>query len=172
MLTNGNISQPCDVSRHECQYFPERWLYNGMPYEFTTEATEAPPAELLSQFRLLTNANPVLGLYCTRCQRPTEDSVLLERTEGRCNITDFVASQRSLLSVSRKPLIHGLPLLSERRCWLPPRLRRQTLQARRIHTRTSRLVLSCKQDVIPNRQGGTELLCIIGLCSAKQGVPV
>ncbi|KAI9714038.1 MAG: hypothetical protein M1820_000768 [Bogoriella megaspora] len=90
MLANGNISNPSEASVDSQHVFPERWLCNGKAYEFTTKHTRSPPVELVDEFRSLTGANPVLGLYYSGGQGTDDGLVSLERTEGRSNITDPV----------------------------------------------------------------------------------
>ncbi|KAJ7828798.1 hypothetical protein B0H13DRAFT_2117257 [Mycena leptocephala] len=63
MVASGYISEP----QKDLQCYPERWLASGEPYEFTTESTATPPAELFTEFRQLS-----------------------EWTEGRKNITRVV----------------------------------------------------------------------------------
>lgn len=82
MLSRGNISQP-ETFALPGNYYPERWLSSGVPYEFTTRPTVPPPAALFDEFHRLTADIGVLGLY------HIGDEVhgkMIEYTEGRKNI--------------------------------------------------------------------------------------
>ncbi|KAJ5971842.1 uncharacterized protein N7479_001760 [Penicillium vulpinum] len=82
MLSRGNISQP-EIFALPGNYYPERWLSSGVPYEFTTRPTVPPPAALVDEFHRLTADIGVLGLY------HIGDEVygkMIEYTEGRKNI--------------------------------------------------------------------------------------
>ncbi|KAF4943499.1 hypothetical protein FGADI_13375 [Fusarium gaditjirri] len=83
MLGKGNISQPEKVT-DLTEYYPERWLPSGEPYEFTTRPTTSPPAALVEKLRLLTSQIGVLGLY--HIDKDESNDKMLERTEGRRNI--------------------------------------------------------------------------------------
>ncbi|KAF2240266.1 hypothetical protein BU26DRAFT_443044, partial [Trematosphaeria pertusa] len=65
MLATGDVCQPANVSKAG-EFYPERWLSNGKPYEFTTRPTVPPLAELLAEFLPLAKAaglEDVLGIY-------------------------------------------------------------------------------------------------------------
>jgi hypothetical protein len=83
MLAKDNISQPVPMSDIS-SFYPERWLAGGEAYEFTSRPTEAPPAELLDEFKRLTDSVRVLGLYYAGEE---DHAIQLEWTEGRKNIT-------------------------------------------------------------------------------------
>ena len=61
MLARGNVSQPEKISKL-AEYYPERWLSSGTPYEFTTRLTTAPPVALVEAFNQLTVQLGVLDL--------------------------------------------------------------------------------------------------------------
>ena len=82
MLEEDDISQPVSVS-HLKNYYPKCWLPSGEPYEFTTFPTQAPPDALVEEFRAVTEAIEVLGLYYTGVEET--DEIKLEWTEGRMN---------------------------------------------------------------------------------------
>lgn len=98
MLAQGNASKPVplsDATAGSSGYFPERWLATGEPYEFTTTGPtttqEAPSQDLLDEFRALTGSMaPVLGLGIAATGGAS--SLVLERTEGRANITEPLAT--------------------------------------------------------------------------------
>ena len=82
MLAMDNISQPENVSSlKEC--YPERWLSNGVAYEFTTKPTISPPADLIKAFNDCTSHIGVLGLYYVNDQHKGK---IIEYSEGRKNI--------------------------------------------------------------------------------------
>lgn len=85
MVANGNVSQP----ERDGPVYPERWLATGEAYEFTREKTISPSEELLHNFRKIVGNVQVLGLFYI----PDEEisGVVLERTEGRRNITKIVS---------------------------------------------------------------------------------
>ncbi|KAK5629208.1 hypothetical protein RRF57_004923 [Xylaria bambusicola] len=83
MLGRGNVSQP-EVVKNLAEYYPERWLPSGEPYEFTTRPTTNPPAALVDALRQITSQVGVLGLY--HIDKDEECAKMLERTEGRSNI--------------------------------------------------------------------------------------
>lgn len=83
MLGRGNVSQPEKVS-DLTEYYPERWLSSGLPYEFTTRPTADPPAALINALNQLTSHIGVLGLY--HIDKGDKPAKMLEHTEGRKNI--------------------------------------------------------------------------------------
>ncbi|KAG5756989.1 hypothetical protein H9Q72_005616 [Fusarium xylarioides] len=83
MLAKGNVSQPEKVT-DLTEYYPERWLPSGEPYEFTTRRTTNPPVALVKALHQLTNHIGVLGLY--HIDKDDNNDKVLERTEGRRNI--------------------------------------------------------------------------------------
>ncbi|KDR85789.1 hypothetical protein GALMADRAFT_150186 [Galerina marginata CBS 339.88] len=84
MVQRGNICQPEESNTDP--HYPIRWLDNGIPYEFTTETTPSPPAQLIADFKSIVGDIGVLGLYFAGMSAGIE----LERTEGRKNITMVV----------------------------------------------------------------------------------
>ena len=84
MLGTGNISEPRKVSEL-AEYYPERWLSSGTPYEFTTRPTTAPPAALIEAFNQLTAQIGVVGLYHIE-KVESKPGKMIEHTEGRKNI--------------------------------------------------------------------------------------
>ncbi|KAJ6019510.1 hypothetical protein N7522_001577 [Penicillium canescens] len=82
MLSRGNISQP-EILTLLDNYYPERWLASGVPYEFTTRPTVPPPAALVDEFNRLTADIGVLGLYHIGDEI---NGKKIEYTEGRKNI--------------------------------------------------------------------------------------
>jgi len=94
MLARGNVSQPETRETLKEPYFPERWLADGRAFEYNTEKTAAPPAELVNQFHaMVTKAGliGVLGLYFAGNTSPVaEDTILVEHTEGRANIIESI----------------------------------------------------------------------------------
>lgn len=89
MLETDGISQPVLASEAPAHY-PERWLPSGIPYEFTTEPTQAPPPDLITAFCALTQSTGVLGL-CYNSSRYLNPR--LEWTEGRRNMTRMLAKE-------------------------------------------------------------------------------
>ncbi|EJD39385.1 hypothetical protein AURDEDRAFT_139316 [Auricularia subglabra TFB-10046 SS5] len=85
MLSRGNVSEPEPVSGL-AEFFPERWLASGEPYEFTTRPTTSPPAALLAAFKDIVGDCGVLGLYHVDQER---DGKWIEHTEGRKNILEL-----------------------------------------------------------------------------------
>lgn len=85
MVANGNISQP----ERDGPAYPERWLATGEAYEFSREATTSPSEELLENFRGIVGDINVLGLFYIRDE--DKNGIVLERTEGRRNITNIIA---------------------------------------------------------------------------------
>lgn len=84
MLEKGSISQP-KMALELVEYYPERWLSSGEPYEFTTRRTTAPPVGLIKAFNTITSNVGVLGLYYIDPEEIKPDK-MIEHTEGRKNI--------------------------------------------------------------------------------------
>ena len=61
MIATGHVSEPV-IPSADLAHFPERWLPNGEPYEFTTKPTASPPAELVAEFQKIVGSIGVLGL--------------------------------------------------------------------------------------------------------------
>ena len=90
MLEENDVCQPVWASdATACQ--PERWLPSGEPYEFTTRSTQAPPDELVDEFRGLTDEIGVLGLYYAGVEQTEE--IKLEWTEGRKNVVRTIKDE-------------------------------------------------------------------------------
>jgi hypothetical protein len=115
MVSSGRVSQP-ESGDEQC--FPERWLSNGIPYEFSrtsTIAEEELPPSLVKDFRTRLeqygkeklggeDLNRLLGIYYVHdpdalhlpsgetvpAGQAREDIVWMERTEGRKNIVEPV----------------------------------------------------------------------------------
>lgn len=91
MLTDGNVTEPVYFTETGLAH-PERWLSTGQPYEFTTRATEQPPAALFDEFRAIAgDAANLLGLY--HIDLGEANTWQVERTEGRKNIVEKATSQ-------------------------------------------------------------------------------
>jgi hypothetical protein len=86
MVASGHVSEP----QKDLQCYPERWLASGDPYEFTTESTATPPAELFAKFKAVVGSIGLLGLYAAG-DKP-RSGILQEWTEGRKNITRVVTA--------------------------------------------------------------------------------
>ena len=84
MVATGNVSQP----EKDGTAYPERWLVTGEAYEFTREKTISPSEELLHNFQKIVGNVQVLGLFYI--PEKEIEGVMLERTEGRRNITTTV----------------------------------------------------------------------------------
>lgn len=87
MLAKRNVSQPEKLANAEI-YYPERWLSDGKPYEFTVRRTKAPPHALIDKFQHVTKdvgLHEVLGLY--HIDGGKHSPVIIEWTEGRKNLT-------------------------------------------------------------------------------------
>jgi len=89
MIATGYITEPVIPSAN-LAHFPERWLSNGEPYEFTTQPTPSPPAELVAEFQKIVGDIGVLGLYFAGASE-SQGKILLEHTEGRKNILEEVS---------------------------------------------------------------------------------
>ncbi|KAJ3876951.1 hypothetical protein F5051DRAFT_20871 [Lentinula edodes] len=89
MVAEGNYCQPKMVDRVASPLFPGQWLSDGRPFEYTTEKTETPPQEIFKQLQdIAPDMQGVIGLYYAGDNRSvSRESVLLEHTEGRTNIT-------------------------------------------------------------------------------------
>ena len=87
MLGKGDISQPeSALELAAVEYYPERWLPSGKPYEFTTRRTTTPPIDLIKAFNSITSNVGVLGLYHIDRTEKKKPGKRIERTEGRKNI--------------------------------------------------------------------------------------
>jgi len=87
MVAINNISQPASDSK-PC--YPDRWLSNGKPFEFRRDSVPSPPPELIAAFGDIVGVSGVLGLFYAGDMAPGE--MLLERTEGRVNITERISA--------------------------------------------------------------------------------
>jgi hypothetical protein len=87
MIATGDVCEPVDPPTG-FRYYPERWLSNGEPFEYTTSPTSSPPAELLSEFKRVVGGAGVLGLYFAGA---SDGELWIERTEGRRNIMEVVS---------------------------------------------------------------------------------
>ena len=85
MIGRESESQP-EMASTLVQYYPERWLSSGEPYEFTTRPTTPPPVALFDAFKQLTSDIEVLGLYHIDNEGLEKPSKMIEHTEGRKNI--------------------------------------------------------------------------------------
>lgn len=93
MLARDNVSQPEQVE-HAPHFYPERWLSDGKPYEFTVRNTEKPPEELIEEFqRIVKDAQlqDILGLY--HVDGGKESAAIIEWTEGRKNLTRKITDE-------------------------------------------------------------------------------
>ncbi|AEO68435.1 a10b265c-8309-4604-9fbd-c5c4edfe3d6a [Thermothielavioides terrestris] len=93
MLSKGNVSQPERLENIE-RFYPERWLANGTPYEFTTRQTEEPPRDLVDKFLDITrqfNLQDILGFY--HIEGGKDAPALIEWTEGRKNLTRILTEE-------------------------------------------------------------------------------
>lgn len=90
MVAEGNITSPVD----DGLYYPERWLADGTPFEYSSQPTKIPPPELFEQFQEITREIGVLGLFyagnLNGGQPIPPGKILLERTEGQHNIVELV----------------------------------------------------------------------------------
>jgi len=86
MVATGNVCQP----ERNVECYPDRWLANGEPYEFTRTPTLSPPEELLKEFQRVVGEMKVVGLF--HINGEGEEGVALERTEGRKNIVTMIPS--------------------------------------------------------------------------------
>jgi len=91
MIAQDNITQP-ELAPH-VTHFPDRWLPNGQPFEFTIVPTASPPAKLLTEFQKITGPDGVLGLYYK-----SDDKLEIEHTEGRKNIMEEVTDHNAGIS--------------------------------------------------------------------------
>lgn len=91
MVGTGDVCQPIKTNTGT-NYYAERWLSNGSPYEFTTSPTFYPPADLVAEFERIVSDIGVLGLYFAGA---SDDNLRSERTEGRKNITSVVSEPQA-----------------------------------------------------------------------------
>jgi hypothetical protein len=87
LLASGDVSEPTKISE-TLDFYPERWLASGKPYEFTTRPTKMPSPALLEGFKTAMRGNTSLGL----CYPMLEDGEVspkprMEWTEGRRILT-------------------------------------------------------------------------------------
>lgn len=93
MLAKGHVSEPETIANIEC-YYPERWLANGTPYEFTTRQTEEPPQQLINKFLDITrqfNLQDIIGFY--HIEGGKDAPAIIEWTEGRKNLTSILTEE-------------------------------------------------------------------------------
>jgi hypothetical protein len=93
MLAKGDVSEPEKLANVE-QFYPERWLANGTPYEFTTRQTEKPPQDLINTFLQITrefNLQDILGFY--HIEGGKDAPAIIEWTEGRKNLTRILQEE-------------------------------------------------------------------------------
>ena len=100
MVATGDVSQP----EENGEFYPERWLATGEPYEFNREPTISPPQNLFEEFQKIVGDVKVLGLFFIR-DEGKKGGITLERTEGRRNIVEIVP--------------HGTPRRAITTAWLP-----------------------------------------------------
>ncbi len=84
MVSSGNVCQP----ERDGVAYPERWLATGEAYEFNRDETTSPSEELVENFRRVVGDIKVLGLFYVRDEGLS--GIMLERTEGRRNITNII----------------------------------------------------------------------------------
>jgi len=123
MVSTGRISEPKIVSDESC--FPERWLSNGDPYEFSSSPTVeggSVPKELLDGFQArLRSFSPndlsgLLGIYYVHDpdsdhskaghdhnKVPDKDIIWMETTEGRTNILELVTKDKVMAMSNAVP---------------------------------------------------------------------
>jgi hypothetical protein len=85
MIATGNV---CEPQPADTPHYPERWLASSEPFEFTTDVTSTPPAELFAEFQRIVGNIGVLGLYFVGASAGT---LKMEWTEGRKNMTKTVS---------------------------------------------------------------------------------
>jgi hypothetical protein len=85
MISTGNVTKPERVT----EYYPDRWLVTGEPYEFSDEPSEPPSQDLLEEFRNLIPGVDVLGLFFVR-EIPEDGYILMETTHGRKNVLNLI----------------------------------------------------------------------------------
>jgi len=113
MISTGRVSQPEIVEKGKC--FPERWLANGDPYEFSSHPTvegDYPLPILLEAFcsrlilyckslKIEEDLSGVLGVYFTHdpdtkiSGLAREDIIWVEKTEGRRNFVEAVPREEA-----------------------------------------------------------------------------
>lgn len=87
MVAQGNVSEPL-LTEHAPAVFPERWLSNGVPYEFTVRKTTSPPQQLIDEFQRIVQQAKLqdfLGLYHIDGEK--DAPAIIEWTDGRKNLT-------------------------------------------------------------------------------------
>ncbi|QLI72041.1 uncharacterized protein G6M90_00g080960 [Metarhizium brunneum] len=92
-LAKGDISEPVQIALIE-QHYPERWLANGTPYEFSTLKTDDPPQDLVKEFYRITQGfglQNILGFY--HIQGSQDAPAIIEWTEGRKNLTRVMTEE-------------------------------------------------------------------------------
>ncbi|KAF9474080.1 hypothetical protein BDN70DRAFT_842803 [Pholiota conissans] len=89
MIGIGKITEPI-IPANDTPHYPTRWLPNGDAFEFSSEPTAVPSAELFYAFKAIVGDLGILGLYYSGGVRPSDDTLELEWTEGRKNITKTV----------------------------------------------------------------------------------
>jgi hypothetical protein len=99
MVAEGNKSRPV----RDGPRYPDRWLADGTPYEFSAESTQVPPTELFQHFQEIVGEPTVLGLFyaggLNEGQGVPPGKKLLEWTEERCNFVKLVDETGQLLVV-------------------------------------------------------------------------
>jgi|ERR1700722_18211814 len=107
MIAQGKITQP--ELNTDLVHYPDRWLPNGQPFEFTTKPTTSPPAKLVNELQKITGPDGVLGLFYK-----SDDVKELEHTEGRKNIMEEVTDLTGTdhLETAWLPNFDGVTLLA------------------------------------------------------------
>ena len=87
LLANGDVSEPSKISE-TLDFYPERWLTSGEPYEFTTRPTKLPTPALLEAFKTAMRGSTSLGL-CYPILEDGEESPKprIEWTGGKRTLT-------------------------------------------------------------------------------------
>jgi hypothetical protein len=98
MVSTGRITEPVTIDDGKC--FPERWLSNGVPFEFNSSPTVKGglPTELVESFYTHLKSfgendlSDLLGIYYVHDRdfdtERDEDIIWVDRTEGRTNIVE------------------------------------------------------------------------------------
>ncbi|KAF5368193.1 hypothetical protein D9757_011504 [Collybiopsis confluens] len=96
MVHRGLICQPETIA--QAMVYGTRWLSDGTPFEYSVEASEPPPRELLASFvEACGPLQNILGLYyLPQYGTIGSQSVLMEHSEGRSNILELVDRSESL----------------------------------------------------------------------------
>lgn len=116
MLGRGNVSQPEKQDEIVDKIYPERWLANGQPYEFTTRPTKTPPPDLVKNLGQIVGTDGVLGLYhiekdgaaaegddgINGATSVKPDEKLIEVTQGRKNIVQPMSDSEISEGVEQK----------------------------------------------------------------------